>query len=241
MRALQGRVADVLPFSWVDGPGNRFVVFLQGCNLDCLACHNPHTIPIESTHSRVVGVDALVAELLPVAPFLSGVTVSGGEATLQAAFVRDFFAALAADERLAGLTRFIDSSGAAPAGVWDMLLPVADGVMLDLKALDPGQHRQLTGSDNEQVLASIRQVAASGKLHEVRLLLVPGVNDDPETLRTTAAWLLDVDPDIRIKVLGFRSHGVRARARQWPEAGPVHLERYRAELAAAGVRRLEVV
>lgn len=241
MRAPQGLVADVVRFSWVDGPGNRFVVFFQGCTLNCLACHNPHTIPEATPRARVVEAAGLVDEVRPLAPFLSGVTVSGGEATLQAPFVRAFFDALAADDGLPRLTRFVDSNGDAPADVWRSLLPVTDGVMLDLKALDPAVHRSLTGSDNDRVLSSIRQVAASGKLYEVRLLLVPGTNDDPATLRATTRWLLDIDPDIRVKVIGFRRHGVRAAAQHWPEPGPRRLEQYREQLLGLGVRDLEVV
>ncbi len=241
MRAPQGLVADVVRFSWVDGPGNRFVVFLQGCNLNCLACHNPHTIPAETGRARLVGVADLVEEVRPLAHFLSGVTVSGGEATLQAPFVRAFFKALGASDGLPGLTRFIDSNGAAPASVWRSLLPVTDGVLLDLKALDPSVHRYLTGADNAQVLRSIRRVAASGKLYEVRLLLVPGTNDDPATLRDTVRWLLDVDPAMRIKVIGFRRHGARAVVQHWPEAATHRLEQYREQLTELGVRDLEVV
>lgn len=241
MRAPQGLVADVVRFSWVDGPGNRFVVFLQGCNLNCLACHNPHTIPCSTPRARAVGVRELVEEVRPLAPFLAGVTVSGGEATVQAPFVRAFFRAMAADTELSELTRFVDGNGAAEPKVWRSLLPVTDGVMLDLKALDPAVHRSLTGSDNAQVLDSIRMVAAAGKLYEVRLLLVPGTNDDPQTLDRTVRWLLDVDPGMRIKVIGFRRHGVRALARRWPEANAHRFEQYRRQLTELGVRDLEVV
>jgi pyruvate formate lyase activating enzyme len=234
-----GLVADVVRFSWVDGPGNRFVVFLQGCNLDCLACHNPHTIPCFTPRARLTEVGDLVDEVRALAPFLAGVTLSGGEATLQASFVREFFAALGS--QLAGLTRFIDSNGVADAAVWQSLLPVTDGVMLDLKALDPAVHRCLTGSDNAQVVNSIRTVAAAGKLYEVRLLLVPGINDDPATLSRTVRWLLDVDADLRIKVIGFRRHGVRAAARHWREEDSGRFDRYREQLGDLGVRNLEVV
>ena len=241
MKAPPGQIADVVRFSWVDGPGNRFVVFLQGCNLNCLACHNPHTIPCQTPRARVVEVADLVEEIRPLAPFLGGVTVSGGEATLQAPFVNAFFAALGADPQLRTLTRFIDSNGVADAAVWQSLLPVTDGVMLDLKAFDPAMHRYLTGSDNAPVLDSIRDIAATGKLHEVRLLLVPGVNDDPATLARTVRWLLGVDGDMRIKVIGFRNHGVRAAARDWPEASAEQFEQYRVQLTDLGVRNLEVV
>lgn len=241
MRAPRGLVADVVRFSWVDGPGNRFVVFLQGCNLDCLACHNPHTIPATSVHARSLSVAELVDQVRQHAAFLSGVTVSGGEATQQAEFVRAFFEALAGDPTLSALTRFVDTNGAAPPTVWDLLLPVTDGVMVDLKALDPALHLRLTGFGNEDVLATVRRVAAAGKLYEVRLLLAPGVNDDDTALAATARWLTDVEPDVRVVVLGFRAHGTRAPASGWPEATDADKDRYRSRLADAGIRRLEVV
>jgi len=128
-----GRLADTIEFSAVDGPGNRFVVFLQGCTLDCLACHNPQTIPLVG--GRDVTVGDLVEQIRRAAPFLSGVTISGGEATLQAAFVHDLFAAIGAEESLARLTRFLDTNGDAPRSTWDALDGVLDGAMVDLKAL----------------------------------------------------------------------------------------------------------
>jgi pyruvate formate lyase activating enzyme len=241
VRAPQGLLADVVRFSWVDGPGNRFVAFLQGCNFDCLACHNPQTIPRCSTHARLVTVPGLLDEIRPLAPYLSGITVSGGEATLQADFVRALFAGSAADEQLHSLTRFIDSNGAADAATWASLLPVTDGVMLDLKALDPVVHRYLTGTDNELVLDAIRMTADAGKLFEVRLLLVPGINDGDATLERTVRWLLDVDPSMRIKVIGFRQHGVRAPGRHWAVPDAAAFARYRTRLDDLGVRDLELV
>lgn len=236
-----GLLADVVPFSWVDGPGNRFVAFFQGCSFDCLACHNPHTIPLASVHARQVTVEGLVSEVRPHAPFLSGVTVSGGEATLQADFVRAFFAALKGDPDLGRLTTFVDTNGGCAPEVWDSLLAVMDGAMVDLKALDPDLHQRVAGASNEPVLASIRQLAAACRLYEVRLLLVPGVNDSPDQLARTAEWLLGVDPGVRVKVIGFRPHGVRAAAREWPSPTDEQRAAYRATLAAAGVRELVVV
>jgi pyruvate-formate lyase-activating enzyme len=239
--ARPGLVADTIPFSWVDGPGNRFVAFLQGCNLDCLACHNPHTIPLRSRKARRVSAEELVDQVRPVAPYLSGVTVSGGEPTLQPEFVHAFFRAIADDPVTAPLSRFVDSNGMTTDPTWDLLLPVTDGVMLDLKALDADVHHQLTGQDNAEVLASIRRVAAAERLYEVRLLLVPGYNDDADTLRRTADWLLGVDPTVRVKAIGFRQHGVRAPARHWPVAGDGMRERYGDVLTTAGLRDVLVV
>ena len=209
-------VADTVPFSWVDGPGNRFAVFLQGCNLDCLVCHNPQTMPLRTPLARSVTVEGLLEEVRRVAPFLSGVTVSGGEATLQAPFVAEWFAALRDDAHTARLTRFVDSNGCADDATWDLLLPVTDGVMLDLKALDPATHRELTGLGNAQVLDSLDRLFAENRLAEVRLLVVPGYNDSADVLRRTGAYVARHAPGVPVRVIGFRPHGVRAAARHIP-------------------------
>jgi len=211
-----GLVADVVRFSWVDGPGNRYAVFFQGCNLDCLACHNPHTMPRRTPLARAVTIEQLVDDVRAIAPFLSGVTVSGGEATLQAPFVAAWFAALRADPDTARLTRFVDSNGCADDATWDLLLPVTEGVMLDLKALDVATHRELTGLGNAQVLHSLDRLVAERRLAEVRLLVVPGHNDSEEALRSTGDYLAQHAPGVPVKVIGFRPHGVRAAARHIP-------------------------
>jgi len=280
----RGLVSGTIPFSSVDGPGNRFVAFLQGCNFDCIACHNPYTIhachhcgecveacasgalvfdgaEVHWNEAACTGGDACiracrydstpkarwrtVAELVDLvrgpAPFLSGVTVSGGEATLQAGFVRDFFASLKADARLGRLTCFVDSNGAAPPEVWDDLDPVMDGAMIDLKAFDDEVHRRMTAQPVAPVLRSIEYLAARGKLHEVRLLLLPGVNDAPGQIGRAAAWLHGVDPDMRVKVIGFRRHGVRPVARDVPEPTAEAMAGYAGVLRAAGIEQVVLV
>lgn len=214
IRDVTGFVADTIPFSSVDGPGNRFVVFLQGCNFDCVACHNPQTIPghapVEGHHPRHRSVGDLVDEIRRAAPFIRGITVSGGEATQQPDFVVELFCAVRADDQLTRLTLLVDSNGACDPDTWDRLGPVMDGAMIDLKSFDPDIHLEMTGQPNDRVLASIRYVHAMDRLHEVRLLLVGGVNDDPDLLRRTGAWLAEVDPTMRVVLIGFRPHGVRA-------------------------------
>lgn len=230
-------VAGTVPFSAVDGPGNRFVVFLQGCQWDCLVCHNPCSIPVRPAGMAPTPITEVLAGIREAAPFLTGVTVTGGEATLQARFVRELFTELAADPATARLTRFVDSNGDAEPEVWEQLAPVTDGVMLDLKALDDEMHVVLTGHSNRRVLASIADLAGRGLLYEVRLLLVPGLNDADDVLRRTAAWLLAVDPDVRIRINAFRREGTRPCARDLLEPRPQDLHRYRAVLTDAGVRR----
>ena len=280
-----GLVADVVRFSCVDGPGNRFVVFMQGCNFNCIAFHNPYTInvcnncgecvavcesaalslssagsmmwnsavctgsdhctswcPYDSTPKALpITVNELIDQVRGPAPFLSGVTVSGGEATQQAPFVRSFFAALAADPELSRLSRFVDSNGAAPEHVWRDLAPVMDGAMIDLKALDAETHLAMTGQPNDEVLASIGLLASMGKLAEVRLLMLPGINDHFDVLTRTGAWLYDVDPLMQVKVIGFRCHGVRANAGVLTEPDSATMSGYEAILRGAGLTRLCLV
>jgi pyruvate formate lyase activating enzyme len=219
---MKGQVADTVTFSNVDGPGNRFVVFLQGCNFDCVACHNPQTIPVVDGEHFHRTVDELLPHIRKAAPFLSGITVSGGEATLQPEFLLDLFGALKADHDLRRLTNFIDSNGSCDRATWDRLAPVTDGAMIDLKCLDPAIHRQMTGESNLPVLDSIDHLHRLGLLYEVRLLILKGVNDDPRLLRRTGEWLAKVDPAMRVKVIGFRAHG--ARPHDPPLEPPTHAE-----------------
>ncbi len=285
MKAAQGHLNDVIRFSAVDGPGNRFVVFLQGCNFNCVACHNPYTIndcdscgvciepcpeaalffdgqrkvvvdeaectkcdiciqvcPTESTPlSQMVRLDSLTKQIDEVSPFISGITVSGGEPTLQADFVASLFCSIKCDEKLGRLTTFIDSNGHATRDVWDRLLPVMDGAMIDLKALDSDTHMEMTGQPNHLVLDTIRYLAEWSRLWEVRLLMVPGRNDSPDVVAKTAKWLHNIDPSIRIKLIGFRQHGVRPQFADIPEADPAHIAELADVIRGVGIKELVVV
>lgn len=277
MSSASGLVTDTIEFSNVDGPGNRFVVFLQGCTFNCAACHNPYTInpcidcgvcvdpcpsgalgldltghitfdpavctggdlcldicPYDaSPKARTITVVGLLDQIRAAAPFLSGVTVSGGEATMQAPFLRELFSAIRSDPHTAHLTCFVDSNGDAPRSTWDLLDPVMDAAMIDLKCLDPGVHRTLARAGNDQVLASIELLAARGKLHEVRLLMLPGLNDADDLVSATGEWLAQIDPTLRVKVIGYRHHGVRPTTLLLREPSPEQIGHYAALLGAA--------
>ncbi|MCY6383261.1 YjjW family glycine radical enzyme activase [Hoeflea prorocentri] len=260
MNVSQANVSKVLTWSCVDGPGNRLVLFLQGCNFACPGCHNPHTVGqcnhcgdcIAACHSkalslkdgriafdadacdacdacldacpisanpmvRTMGVGDVLQLLRDHRPFLSGITVSGGEATLQAKFIINLFGAMQDDPELAGLSRFIDTNGHLGPKMWDRLLPVTDGVMLDIKAFDPALHRELTGRGNEKSLASARITYAAGKLHELRYLMVPDKTDTPAELTRLKGFVRSLGRDQRVKLNAFQHHGVRGRARDWPK------------------------
>ncbi|MCL1595543.1 MAG: radical SAM protein, partial [Actinomycetia bacterium] len=175
------------------------------------------------------------------APFLTGVTISGGEATMQAEFVRELFLAMKGDDDLAHLSTLVDTNGSADDQVWESLLDVMDGAMVDLKAIDPATHVNLTARDNTRVLASIRFLAERDKLEEIRLLIVPGYNDDAGAIERTALWLADLGVDPKVKIIGYRSHGVRTEAAHIPDATRASLDGIAAVLAKHGLGRLTVV
>lgn len=230
---MKGFVADTIAFSNVDGLGNRFVVFLQGCNFVCVACHNPQTIPAATGEHFAIEIDALLASIRRAAPFLSGVTVSGGEATQQTPFVHALFSAIKTDPDLSHLTCFVDSNGACDPETWTSLSSVMDGAMIDLKCLDPRIHQQMTGQTNDDVRASIEQLQRLGLLYEVRLLILAGVNDDPDLIDRTGQWLATIDPTMRVKVIGFRSHGARPHTPALVEPDPQALEAIASQLRSA--------
>lgn len=251
-----GKVARILPSSFVDGPGNRAVVFLQGCNFRCRYCHNPETIRSctacgscvpgcpAGALERVEGIrvawdptrcmecdrclsacpnssqpkvremtpEALVRVLEPAMPFISGVTVTGGEPTLQPEFLKALLPLI----RARGLSALVDTNGSPPREVLDELLPRFDGALVDLKALDPEVHRDLTGADNARVLENIRYLARCGKLEEVRTVVAPGYTDSPEVIREMAAFLASVDRGVRFRLIRFRPLGVKGIAMDWP-------------------------
>ncbi|CAB4805794.1 unannotated protein [freshwater metagenome] len=177
-----------------------------------------------------MGVHEVLEQIRAAMPYISGVTVSGGEATVQSEFVIELFKEIKKRAEFSTLTTFIDSNGNAPQAVWELLAPHTDGVMLDLKALNNESHIALTGSSNEVVLESIKYLNSIDKLYEVRLLLVPGHNDSDEELIKTAVWLKGVNPDMKIRINAFKSHGVRAAAREWPEVSDADLTRYHSRL-----------
>lgn len=276
-------VSKFLTWSVVDGPGNRFVLFLQGCNYRCVTCHNPHTIGVCSdcgtcvvvcpsgalsrTGRKVVHnpsvciacdsclaacptranpmvkrmtVEDVLGLLRRNAPFLNGLTVSGGEATLHLDFLIDLFTAIKAAPDLAHLTLFIDSNGHLPAESWQRVLPLTDGVMLDIKAFDPERHRRLTGVDNDLSLASAKLLAEAGKLYELRFLLIPGETNRPEEVAALAALTRELGPDTRLRLNAFQHHGVRGAAANWPAMPRDGVEAAAAALTAAGVTEVAV-
>lgn len=273
----QAKVSRVLTFSCVDGPGNRLVLFLQGCNFDCITCHNPHTInhcnhcgdcvpecpsealtqnsdsgtvtwhPEKCTHcDKCIDVCShksspkislmTVSDVLEIARenqfFLSGVTISGGEATMQLPFIIDLFKAIKTDPQLSHLTCFIDSNGSLSPEGWSRVLPYLDGAMIDLKSWQNETHQWLVGRENHRVLSSINFLAEHQKLHEVRLLHIPGKSDLDTEVEQVGRYLSSLPETVAIRLNAFQHHGVIGEALNWSKCTKQQMNEFHDQLFA---------
>lgn len=243
-----GFVNKIIPFSNVDGEGNRMAIFLQGCNYNCLYCHNPETINkcvncgecvpvcevgalniiggnVEYDIDKCVNCDCCVAickknsspkitkitasELIKkvekVKYFISGITVSGGECTLQREFLIELFKSV----KNLGLTTFIDTNGSMELYKDVELLAVTDKTMIDLKAFKSEENKMLTGISNEIVIENIKQLGKLDKIYEIRTVVVPGILDNKCTVDEGSKLIASINPEIQYKLIKYRPMGVR--------------------------------
>ena len=147
----------------------------------------------------------LLAAIERAAPFIAGITASGGEPTNQLSFITALFAAVKSHPSLHHLTTFLDTNGALDPSLWDLLLPFTDGVMVDLKSFHRERHVSMTGVELDCVRAGMERIHASGKLYEIRVLLVPGFNDDPAELAAMGKYLMEFVADSRVRILAYHS------------------------------------
>ncbi len=148
---MKGYVHSFDSFGTVDGPGIRFVLFLQGCPLRCLYCHNPDTWGKDV--GSVMSVDEVIDKFNNTSEFTKGgITVTGGEPLLQIDFVTKLFK----QAKSAGIHTALDTSGFTfnikDTARFDELMTVTDLVLLDIKHIDREAHKLLTGVDNEPIL-----------------------------------------------------------------------------------------
>lgn len=205
-----GFVHSLESFGAVDGPGVRFVVFLQGCAMRCQYCHNPETW---SGGGEPWTADALFRHVWRYRTYWGrngGLTVSGGEPLRQMEFVTALFRRACSK----GVHTALDTAGqpfreeAAFLARFDALLDATKLVILDLKEIDPARHRALTGVDNANILAMARYVSARGVPLWVRHVLVPGLTDDPDGLRRTAEFIAGLQTVERVEVLPYHTLGL---------------------------------
>lgn len=182
---MEGRVHSLQSLGTVDGPGLRYVVFLQGCPLRCVYCHNPDTW--DPAGGAVMDTEELVEKILRCRPYFGaegGVTVSGGEPLLQAEFVTQLFARLKRE----GVHTALDTSGAGDLGKAPALLEVTDLVLLDLKFPTEEGYRQHCRGSLGQTEAFAALVAEKQVPLWVRHVVAPGLNDTLEDMAAVKSW-----------------------------------------------------
>ena len=174
---MLGHIHSTESFGTVDGPGIRFVIFFQGCPMRCLYCHNPDTW--EPDGGTLMSVETLLSMYIRNRSFYQngGITATGGEPMLQLSFLTELFEAAKA----AGIHTCLDTSGICfhpehPEAA-DRLLDATDLVMLDIKHIDDGAHRRLTGHANSRILAFADHISSKGISLWIRHVIVPGWTD----------------------------------------------------------------
>lgn len=213
MKNVKGYIHSVESAGTVDGPGVRRILFLQGCPLNCLYCHNA------DTRSYKGGTEtdsfSLLRDIAKDRDMLlrmkGGVTLSGGEPLCQPAMVQSIFEGC----KRMGLHTALDTSGYLGAKATDELLSYTDLVLLDIKYFDPEAYKKLTGKDLQPTLDFAQRLAKMGKPVWLRYVLVPGYTDDMVALAELANFAAQLGNVERVEILPFHKMGEY----KWQELG----------------------
>ncbi|MBQ9117805.1 MAG: pyruvate formate lyase-activating protein [Clostridia bacterium] len=207
---MTGRIHSFESFGTVDGPGIRFVTFMQGCPLRCLYCHNPDTWEGGGTSYSVEEVAGRVLKYKNYFGEKGGVTLSGGEPLLQIDFVVELFTLL----KKKGIHTCVDTSGftfdASNEEVvrkHEKLLEVCDLVLLDIKHIDDESHKKLTGQTNARTLQFAKFLSDKGKPMWIRHVLVPTLTDEDESLKRLKAFIDTLKTVEKVEVLPYHTMG----------------------------------
>ena len=223
---VTGLVHSTESFGSVDGPGIRFIVFMQGCKLRCQYCHNPDTWAMESNKAVERTVEDVLDEALRFRHFWGehgGITVSGGEAMLQI----DFVTALFTEAKKLGIHCTLDTCGLSYRNtpeyheVVDKLLAVTDLVLLDIKEIDPEQHKFVTRQPNKNILEFAQYLSDKQVPVWIRHVLVPGLTDFDEHLVKLGEFVKTLKNVDKFEILPYHTMGEF----KWRELGiPYPLE-----------------
>ena len=208
---MTGRIHSFESFGTVDGPGIRFVVFLQGCPLRCKYCHNPDTWGQGGTEYTAEDVANRAVKYKNYFGDKGGVTVTGGEPLVQIDFVIELFTLL----KSKGVHTCVDTSGITfnpdseeSVKKHEKLLSVTDLFLLDIKHIDDEKCKVLTGQSNRHTLAFAKFLSDHKKPVWIRQVLVPGITDDTKTLRDTRAFIQTLQTVEKVEVLPYHTMGI---------------------------------
>jgi len=196
-----------------DGPGIRFVIFMQGCPMRCKYCHNPDTWKL--CNGNKITIDELMGRIKKCKPYFSrsngGITISGGEPTLQFEFVLELLKRCKEE----GLHTAIDTSGYIDVDRFKEMLPYIDLVLLDIKQMDDAKHQELTGVSNSKTLQIVELLEKEAQPYWIRNVIVPGYTDNEVDLEKLAQFLSDKEYMEKLELLPYHNLGQH----KWQELG----------------------
>lgn len=236
-----GKIHSKESFGTVDGPGIRYVLFMQGCPMRCLYCHNPDTWKIGSGED--ITAQEVIAEYKKNEQFYKngGITVTGGEPLLQIDFLIELFR----EAKRENIHTCIDTSGitysesnSSYIDKLDELMKYTDLVMLDIKHVDPLHHKRLTGKDNAGIMAFARYLEKKGIPVWIRHVIVEGYTDDPEYLVRLGEFIGGLKNLRALDVLPYHSMGKSKYVElgiEYPLGDMPALDRRAAEAAKAHI------
>lgn len=208
---MVGKIHSVFSGGTVDGPGIRFVVFMQGCPLRCKYCHNPDSWELGAGEER--SVEDLTKEIIKYKNYFGktgGVTVSGGEPLLQIEFVIELLKSV----KKYGIHTAVDTSGfmfnekdEKSVKLHEELNNYVDLYLLDIKHIDDGEHKRLTGVSNKNTLAFAKWLDSKGKKVWIRHVLLGGFTDNDEYLKKTKEFIDTLSNVEKVEVLPYHTMG----------------------------------
>jgi len=211
---MLGRIHSLETFGTVDGPGIRFVIFMQGCSLKCKYCHNRDTWDMQSGSECYVS--ELIEQIMRYKSYIDnsdgGVTISGGEPLLQIDFLIELFKELKKKK----IHTAIDTSGIIPIGPKvKELLSYTDLVLLDIKHIDNEKCIDLTGHSNKNTLSFAQYLSDHDIPIWIRQVFVPSITDDEEDLKKLKNFIDSLNTVKRVEILPYHNMGKF----KWEELG----------------------
>ena len=204
---MTGKIHSTETFGTVDGPGIRYVVFLKGCPMRCLYCHNPDTWSQEGAEEKTA--DEILEDYKRYEPFLKkgGLTVTGGEPLVQIDFVTELFE----KAKKLHIHTCLDTSGvtfrADDTAKFDRLMQACDLVMLDIKHINDDEHKKLTGHSNRNILQFLEYLNDKGIPVWIRHVVVPGITQDKEYLYELGEFIGRFENVKAVDVLAYHDMG----------------------------------
>lgn len=205
-----GHIHSTESFGAADGPGVRFIVFMQGCRMRCRYCHNPDTWKMDGGDE--VTADEILKRALRFKPYWGkdgGITISGGEPLLQIDFVIELFK----KAKELGINTCIDTAGNPFTkeepffSKFEELMKYTDLLLLDLKEINPARHKDLTGFDNSNIIEMAKYLSEINKPVWIRHVLVPEHSDFDEDLDALGDFIDTLSNVDRVEILPYHTLG----------------------------------